>query len=817
MERGGIMSIANKLTYLNDTKGLLKEAINDVGGELTDESTFRSYAEALDGVYDNLPKITPPASNELYFQALRGRMDKTFRGDISQKNYTGKNLLKPSANPTATSEGITQTLNGDGTITISGTNIRGGIKYWGFGSATLPAGTYYIYSKNKTSNSRVNYYLWDASTYAEIAYMNNSFTLAEEKRVMTTMEIPTGATVNDTLEIQIESGNTFTGWEPYVGGIPAPNPDYPQNVQVVKGKQVVKFEGKNLFDENTMIEATNAVRAYNSGRVINVNNYYGLFIPVKPNTNYISSSNLTSDLISNLCFFNSGRQYISGLAYNTADKKFTTPNNCYYVSIAIGSSYEWFQLEEGNTATSYEPYHAPNTYELNLKSKNLFDKNTMVLNGGIASDTGILSANSNYRTAYASVKPNKAYTISKNVSSRFIVSLYNGTNLIMPITTTNPIVNNNASSMTVITNNDTKYIFVTYASATDVANDATIRDSIQIEENSSASEYEPYFDYELCKIDTAEDVIKKSTGKNLFNADSFNKTDKTYISGGITSTILNGNISCNGTATSTSFGIGSSDYTFNLNLKNATNYVFSRTNAISEKLYIRLYNVDKSQYQDVQIVANSASTSFTTNFEVSSCYLYMAGHSSGNNISINSFGVMIEEGSTVSEYEPYGKLWYKKNAIGKVVLNGSESWAVAGTQYKGLFSANITVSNLKRQNIFSGDLYSNYFTEHTFQEQNEGITKSSRPLEYSAIILRIKNDKATNLDTFKSWLSTHNTSVYYLLANPTYTIITSPTLISQLESLQNQRSINGTNVITSECEEGLPVRIGVSALLKEVS
>lgn len=47
--------------------------------------------------------------------------------------------------------------------------------------------------------------------------------------------------------IQIESGSPATAYEPYVGGIPSPNPDYPQDIQVVTGEQTVKVVGMNLL------------------------------------------------------------------------------------------------------------------------------------------------------------------------------------------------------------------------------------------------------------------------------------------------------------------------------------------------------------------------------------------------------------------------------------------------------------------------------------------------------------------------------------------------------------------------------------------
>lgn len=96
----------------------------------------------------------------------------------------------------------------------------------------------------------------------------------------------------------------------------------------------------------------------------------------------------------------------------------------------------------------------------------------------------------------------------------------------------------------------------------------------------------------------------------------------------------------------------------------------------------------------------------------------------------------------------------------------------------------------------------------------EGVSVSDA---LDMFLIYIDEIKTMTLEQANTWLASNNLLIYYILANPTYTIITSPTLISQLESLQNQRSINGTNVITSECEEGLPVRIGVTALLKEVA
>ena len=57
----------------------------------------------------------------------------------------------------------------------------------------------------------------------------------------------------------------------------------------------------------------------------------------------------------------------------------------------------------------------------------------------------------------------------------------------------------------------------------------------------------------------------------------------------------------------------------------------------------------------------------------------------------------------------------------------------------------------------------------------------------------------SNINTvalFKSWLSTHNTDLYYVLTTPTYTLL-NDTLQEVIEDIyNNQKSNNGTTTIT---------------------
>lgn len=118
------------------------------------------------------------------------------------------------------------------------------------------------------------------------------------------------------------------------------------DAEPTKGEEVWLQKGKNLFDPNTHIELIGQFRDKNSGNITSATNYYGLKIPVTGGKTYITKCNLSNGNWSNLTFFDTNMNYISGNSYNGADKTFTTPSNCSYVTIALGQNYTWFSFEE---------------------------------------------------------------------------------------------------------------------------------------------------------------------------------------------------------------------------------------------------------------------------------------------------------------------------------------------------------------------------------------------------------------------------------------------------------------------------------------
>lgn len=121
-----------------------------------------------------------------------------------------------------------------------------------------------------------------------------------------------------------------------------------------------------------------------------------------------------------------------------------------------------------------------------------------------------------------------------------------------------------------------------------------------------------------------------------------------------------------------------------------------------------------------------------------------------------------------------GNVVVNKN-VGKVVLNGSESWG-SGTisgYYRYYSSINNSIVTGTRQYIIS-----NYF-EYGSSGHREGIC-----FLHSGNVYLYPNQTITSTNDFKTWLGTHNTDVYYPLATPE-TINLSNTKIPLFEGINH--------------------------------
>lgn len=177
--------------------------------------------------------------------------DMIIYGRSSQFTTTGKNLFKyPYVSANDRSNGIIFTDNKDGSISVSGTAT--GKAYYNFymnidgKRLTLESGTYKLVVKGR---SKCNVVVSGAGKSIE---NKGTFTIKDEHNgIYCYIVVHEGVTVDETIYPMIQlASSTDESYEPYTGGKPSPNPDYPQEIKSVgdSGSVAVKVTGKNILD-----------------------------------------------------------------------------------------------------------------------------------------------------------------------------------------------------------------------------------------------------------------------------------------------------------------------------------------------------------------------------------------------------------------------------------------------------------------------------------------------------------------------------------------------------------------------------------------
>lgn len=321
-------------------------------------------------------------------------------------------------------------------------------------------------------------------------------------------------------------------------------------------------------------------------------------------------------------------------------------------------------------------------------------------------------------------------------------------------------------------------------------------------------------------------------GKNLFNISS-TPTQNTLSQAGITATINNdGTITCNGTKSANykyiryDITLPAGTYYFSGCPSSGSSTTYStlvQTGTVSSTQVLdtgsgntfTLTETTTIQYFPVRVAIGSVTFNNTifkpmiakvpvtyNDFEKYQSQTY---NLSLGNIELNKIGDYQDR-----IYKDNGK-WYVEKQIGKVVLDGSETWE---TQWNGdnIHGWRTTIPNLKqttssRQSSYViSDYYETRTQDENFSTGNYGISNRANQ---SQII--IKNNDITSVNDFKTWLGTHNTTVLYQLATPTYTEITNTELIEDLETLYTAKSQEGTTNISITSED-LEMILNVSAL-----
>lgn len=470
--------------------------------------------------------------------------------------------------------------------------------------------------------------------------------------------------------------------------------------------------------------------------------------------------------------YNQSKTFVRSVGYLGGLETFTTNSNEYYISISMDGTMENFtgdtqficlNSESDKTFVKGYPTSPSPDYpqevevvsgdnSIDVCGKNLFDKNNTELNKRVKEDGTLENSTGYYTSDFIKVTPNTSYSMTRAGTHRgkFYDSNKNA------LTNTYDF-NASSGNITFNTTPNCQYVRFTI--------DSNFLDTLQLKKDTQASNYEPYQsqtypislgNIELCKIGDYQDKIAKSTGKNLFDKDNV---------------VLGKRLDLNGKV------ITDEDYFVSDFIKVNEAEIYTK-NSPSEDAYHRIcfYTSDN---QETYISRSETNT----NTIPSNCkYIRLTGQQSELDTT------QIEKGNQATSYEPYGKVWYIEKQIGKVVLDGSENWVVTTTKEKTqVFYTSIL--NLKHGNLISNNfIYNN-------PGDSEKVTAATA-VDVNLYIAILKS-RITGLtpQAFKTWLSTHNTIVYYVLETPEITEITDSVLVGQLEELSKLKPFKGTNNI----------------------
>ena len=618
--------------------------------------------------------------SEVYEGEIRGF---SLYGNATQETIAGKNLLNTNALNhtlpfTTTSRGVTFKLEADGGITINGQNDGTGnstISFYNNATPFISDGGSYTGDINPTDGTykNVNLMMYDGAHYRTFRQSNTN--TLDAGNCTAYVQVSNGETTtfsNYKIYPMLEAGSTKSPYEPYVGGIPSPNPDYPQDVETVTGLQTVKITGKNLFNfqeftnyiANNGITRGTATYTSNSITMTATSNdcytKYGFVANIPPIIRVPKNTDMVLSWVTDTVGTYKGLVYVFGMNANgganiimnnqdVAGKITFNTGDYDTITFRLGVNtsgnsitYSNIMLELGSQKSDYEPYQGTQSYEINLGGTNIFDKNSTQNDGFFLQENGATNPNASWSYSdYIPCSPNTTYTTSLvgTMGAGASRCYYNASKVLI-----SGVKHNSANPFTDTTPSGAVYMRESYPTGS--------IDSVQIEVGSQATPYAPYttYAYELAKIGTYQDYIYKS-----------------------------------------------------------------------------------------------------------------------------------------------GDKWYKHAEIGKVVLDGSETWAISGNT--NLCRTDIPDALVVASSGVIAPAVSDYFTASSWANLSNGTVDYGLAMYYSAGRIALRNKNFTTESDYTTWLSTHNTTVYYALATPTDTEITDSELIGQLEALLAGSLYKGTNNI----------------------
>lgn len=311
------------------------------------------------------------------------------------------------------------------------------------------------------------------------------------------------------------------------------------------------------------------------------------------------------------------------------------------------------------------------------------------------------------------------------------------------------------------------------------------------------------------EIECVKDTIQvKDVGKNLFDISKVITNWNTSINSGLRNN-NDGTLTISSPPTSTaSIGLAPNtlkDYCPNLQVGDVV-YLNATTTGTNKYIYLDV---------SVNLWNFGTKRTITQNDLDSKVYWYASGVNTTATIS----DIMISTDG--GEYEPYqentlnidlqgnelcslpnnvkdelvienGRAKIIKN-VGKVVLNGSENWLTIDNKNTGdtFYSATNVIDNLRKGTALN--LYCDKFKNISNLWDNNNVVGTQMFNLGNALRFRILKTELNEvtINGWKSWLSTHNTIVYYALATPTEIDL------GEVETLSTFKGVNNVSLVAN--------------------
>lgn len=384
-----LMQSVETLEQKHDTE------VAELQAEITDLQTDLNMATDLIPTGEATGSdITVNDSARYYFKKFE------IEGKSEQETFTGKNIVKSlyyrgasTLNFYINEKKVVSSMIISGITNVSVNNMT---IYLKFGSVTYTLATFNMVANQKFS---VSITLTEEQINA----------IKEAENVYIQLYRPSASSADLSTctydEMMLRNSSTTDSYEKYVGGQPAPSSIYECPIQNVTGDVEVKVENKNLFDKDNAnilndlyLESSNKKIDYTSGCKI-------LYIDCKPNTTYTVSKKISSRFAIGSCSSIPARNVVCSdvIQQNTSTSiSITTDNLDKYLCVwYYGQSLDTLteqeirnsiQIEEGSTATPYEPHEEQTvTFPLSegqilhegdtIEDKIVQRRNTLILDG----------------------------------------------------------------------------------------------------------------------------------------------------------------------------------------------------------------------------------------------------------------------------------------------------------------------------------------------------------------------------------------------------------------------------------------------------